>query len=292
MLFLAILTACAPPATASPTDTFIPTSTTIPTQTVLPNCERQDDLIQQACISLATGLDYWAYVPSETSAPSATLPLLVYLHGSSRIGSNLKLLLGEGVPAEIEKGRTLAMVVASPQCPFGENWQSVEMVERLSQFVDEVVAAYHLDSARVSLTGFSMGGDGVWALGRAHSEQFAALAPVSSDWYSHDPANMCVLRDTPIWVFQSQVDEVVSPKYAQQNVAEIQGCGGSQIRLTIFPTGGHEATARQVYGMDELYQWFQKKMKGLFGQRLLDKGSFKEKGTISFSLLSSPCHFV
>ncbi len=148
------------------------------------------------------------------------------------------------------------MVVVSPQCPNGENWQTPEMVERLSRFVQDVIAAYGIDPARVYLTGFSMGGDGVWALGQAHPDQFAALAPVSSDWVSGEAASLCVLKDMPIRVFQSEADEIVSPKYAQQNLAQVQECGGDRIELTLFPSGGHEATAKQVFAMDDLYQWF------------------------------------
>ena len=130
-----------------------------------------------------------------------------------------------------------------------------EMVERLSRFIEAVVDMYHIDPQRIYLTGFSMGGDGVWALGKAHPEQFAALAPVSS-WYRTGPQELCGLAVMPIWVFQSQADEIVSPRYAQQNVAQVQGCGSSQIKLSLFPSGGHEATSRQVYALDEFYQWF------------------------------------
>ncbi len=271
ILTLSILAACASPNASTPAPvpantaipTEVPTYTVISTQTALAHCTRAGNLIQQACTSPAEDLSYWAYVPSDQSTlSSAGLPLLVYLHGSNQIGSNLQLLLSSGLPSEIEKGRDLAMMVVSPQCPYGENWQTAEMVDRLSRFVDDLVSTYHLDPSRVYLTGFSMGGDGVWAVGKAHPEQFAALAPVSSDWYGDDPADLCVLRDLPVWVFQSNADEVVSPKYAHQNVAQIQGCGGSQIQLTLFPSGGHEATARQVYAMDELYRWFLEQKRG------------------------------
>jgi predicted peptidase len=212
--------------------------------------------VELECSEPGTDLKYWAYLPPENgSIPATGLPLLVYLHGFSHSGTDLKLLLSGGVPAEIEKGRQLPMAVISPQCSFEDNWQSEEMVERLSRFIEAVVDMYHIDPQRIYLTGFSMGGDGVWALGKAHPEQFAALAPVSS-WYRTGPQELCGLAVMPIWVFQSQADEIVSPRYAQQNVAQVQGCGSSQIKLSLFPSGGHEATSRQVYALDEFYQWF------------------------------------
>jgi len=247
-----------PPTTVPSTSTPIPTDTPVPTPGTLPNCERAAGRVQQACTSPETGLHYWAYVPSDSANSPAGLPLLVYLHGFGHSGSNLDLILTGGVSAEIEKGRTPALMVVSPQCPFSDNWQSVEMVERLSRFVDEMVDTYQADPDRVYLTGFSMGGDGVWAVGQAHPQQFAALLPVASDWYPRDPTAMCVLRDTPIWVFQSEKDEVVSPKYAKNNVDSIQRCGGAEIQLTLFSTGWHEQTSQQVYAMAEIYEWLLK----------------------------------
>jgi predicted peptidase len=79
--------------------------------------------------------------------------------------------------------------------------------------------------------------------------------PVASEWFARDPSELCVLINTPIWVFQSEEDEFVSPQYARNNVAAIQQCGGTNIRVTLFSNGGHENTSREVYAMDEMYQW-------------------------------------
>jgi pimeloyl-ACP methyl ester carboxylesterase len=247
-----------PEATVLDTITPIPTPSLEPASLTpaYPDCEDRPEMIQQICTSSVAGLQFWAYKTSEAlPMPQSGLPLLVYLHGFSQSGSDLDRLLDSGIPAEIEKGRTLPLMAVSPQCPAGENWQTPQMVEKISQFVAELVEVYQLDPERVYLTGFSMGGDGVWAVGSAHPEQFAALVPVASDWFARDPSELCVLMNTPIWVFQSEEDEVVSPRYARSNVAAIQQCGGTNIRLTVFSNGGHDKTSREVYAMDEMYQW-------------------------------------
>jgi predicted peptidase len=105
----------------------------------------------------------------------------------------------------------------------------------------------------VFLTGFSMGGDGVWALGIAHPEQFAALAPVGSWYWKPDLA--CALKDMPVWVFQGEVDEIVAPRFAQDMVRALEKCGGT-VQLTLFPKAGHEESSMLAYGTDELYTWF------------------------------------
>jgi predicted peptidase len=253
LLFLtsSLLAACTghPAVTPTPAAPPPPTSTATP----IPDaCLPVDGVIEQACANAATGLQYWLYHPESTAAGEKP-PLLIYLHGFSHSGSQLGRLLSGGVPAEIERGRQLPMIVISPQCPAGENWQTSTMVERLSRFVDDVVAFYGADPQRVYLTGFSMGGDGVWALGKAHPEQFRALLPVAS-WYSN-AKDICVLRDTPIRVYQSETDEIVSPQFARDLVAALQQCGGRKAALTMLPDASHEGTSRAVYAMDDMYQW-------------------------------------
>jgi predicted peptidase len=144
------------------------------------------------------------------------------------------------------------MVVVSPQCPTGDNWEYGEMVEKLSRLTDEVIQAHQAGATRVYLTGFSMGGDGVWALGVAHPEQFTALAPVGS-WY-RDTERVCDLREVPVWVFQGEADEIVRPIYAKDMVAALTACGG-QVDLTLLPGVGHEGSSLLAYRADELYDW-------------------------------------
>jgi predicted peptidase len=178
--------------------------------------------------------------------------MIVYLHGFNHSGLDLEKLLDGGLPQEIENGRELPALVISPQCPTGENWQSPEMVERLSALVAELVDVYGADPQRVSLTGFSMGGDGVWALGLAHPEQFAALAPVGS-WYLN-LENVCTLKETPVWVFQGEQDAVVLPHFAKQMDEALLACGGD-VRLELFPGAGHGESSTLAYGSDALYDW-------------------------------------
>jgi predicted peptidase len=198
-------------------------------------------------------LYYWLSLPAQGSlTPGESPPLILYLYGFNHSGSHLVLVLGGGAALQIKLGRDLPALVVSPQCPSGENWQSADMVERLSKLVDEVVTQYGADPQRVYLTGFSMGGDGAWALGIAHPEQFAALAPVGS-WY-WKPDRVCALKETPVWVFQGEKDEIVAPRFAQDMVSALEKCGGN-VKLTLFPKAGHEETSTLAYGMDELYTW-------------------------------------
>jgi len=127
-----------------------------------------------------------------------------------------------------------------------------EMVARLSRLVTELIGSYNLDPGRVYVTGFSMGGDGTWALGIAHPEQFAALLPVSRWYRKYDL--VCALKALPVHVYQSELDEVVPAPIAKKMTADLEVCGGN-VQLTLFPEGRHNETCGIAYARDEIYQW-------------------------------------
>lgn len=220
------------------------------TMTPSPNCRRVAGERQQACSSSTAGLSYWLYQPEGLLAER--LPLIIYLHGFSRSGNQLSLVLQEGIPAEIENGRDLPAVVISPQCPEGQNWQYTVTKRHILELVKEAVAFYPVDPERVILTGFSMGGDGVWAVGLDDPDLFAALAPVGS-WYD-EMEQICLLKDVPVWVFQGGADEVVNPSFAQQMVAALKACAGN-VSLTVLDGARHDESATLTYHNEELYAW-------------------------------------
>jgi len=252
LLFSISLVACDfDPATTDPATTD--PATTDPIIYTAHKCVPVSGLSQQSCFSPDLGLKYWLYQPPpEKQSASGKTPMVIYLHGFSHSGSDLNRVLEGGIPEEIEQGRTLPMVVISPQCPTGDNWQYTEMVERLSRFAEECSIEYGTDLQRVFLTGFSMGGDGVWALGTAFPRQFAAMVPVGS-WYDKLD-NVCRVRDVSIWVFQGEEDPLVVPQFAIDIVEVLEQCSGN-VKLTMIPNAGHGESSVYAYGLDALYTW-------------------------------------
>ena len=52
-----------------------------------------------------------------------------------------------------------------------------------------------------------MGGYGTWAMALKYPTRFAAIVPVASGWdYTGEfvPANICDLKNVPIWVFMAR----------------------------------------------------------------------------------------
>ena len=80
-------------------------------------------------------------------------------------------------------------------------------------------------TARVYLTGMSLGGDGVWGLAQAYPEKWAAVAPVSS-FIQPDVAKV---RHIPAWIVQTGLERPASSRPA---TAARRLFGGETVGLT------------------------------------------------------------
>ncbi len=117
---------------------------------------------------------YYAVLPPKDYDPQRTYALIFTLHGAGVAASGQ-------VDAYTQKG--WAFVVApTNRRRFGFDWQDWGRLDAL-EVLEEVKKRFPIDPNRIYLTGHSMGGHGVWHIGLAHPDLFAAIAP-SAGWAS------------------------------------------------------------------------------------------------------------
>ena len=168
-------------------------------------------------------------------------------------GQDLQKLKLEGLPFILRSGTKLPFVVVSPLCPPDEWWDSRWSVENVNTLIDEVLETYRVDKSRVYLTGWSMGGAGVWRLASEHSTRFAAVVPLCGRaQLKYVPS----LRDIPVWSFHGEKDNIVPANESQKMIEALQKSGG-EAKLSILPNMGHEIW-QQVYSDSNLYDWLLK----------------------------------
>lgn len=197
-------------------------------------------------------LDYLLHVPPVHES-GQKLPLMLFLHGSGERGDDLSRVAVHGPPKLVEQGRNFPFILASPQCPADTLWST--HFDALNALLDDIIAAYPVDTSRIYLTGLSMGGSAAWNFAAMYPERFAALVPVCGrgDWYIGDPQQLCGLAQTPIWVFHGALDMVIPLVESAKLVQAITACGG-QVRFTVYPEAGHDSWS-QAYATEELYTW-------------------------------------
>lgn len=199
---------------------------------------------------------YLAYLPKGyADDPGKKWPLIIFLHGGSRRGSDLKKLYADGIFDQVYRGRDFPFVIAAPQCPKYIRWSSENWFEN---FFREVTGKYRIDLDRVYLTGNSLGGSGTWYLAVKYPEKFAAIAPLCGFTRHMDyiENNIARLSGMPIWAFHGKMDTVVPFEETEKMVGKLEG-KNKDLRFTIEPAAGH-GIHWQVYPGQELYDWFLK----------------------------------
>jgi len=199
---------------------------------------------------------YLPYLPKDYNSDTLKRwPLVIYLHGGSQRGTNLKKLYDSGIPDQIYRGREFPFIIISPLCPLHLRWSTDDWFET---FFNEISDTYRIDTTRVYLTGLSLGGSGTWYIAEKYPEKFAAIAPISgpTSVMNYIEKNINKLIDMPIWAFHGKIDDVVSFEETERMVKKLEG-KNRDLKFTVEPAVGH-GIAWMVYPGQELYDWFLK----------------------------------
>ena len=203
-----------------------------------------------------TNYHYISYTPKEYKKDSLKKwPLIIYLHGGTPRGTDLKKLYASGIPDQIWRGREFPFIIVAPQCPLGHRWSTDDWFEN---FYNEITTKYNVDTNKVYLTGASLGGAGTWYLAIKHPDIFAAIAPMSgfTSHIEYINQNIDKLVDMPIWAFHGKIDKVVQFEETERVVLRLEG-KNKNLKFTAEPDVGHWMEWL-VYPKEELYDWFLK----------------------------------
>jgi predicted esterase/sugar lactone lactonase YvrE len=217
-----------------------------------------DSSVVQQEVYDASSLNYLLFMPRDTSARVAgKFPLLISLHGIGESGTTLSRLKNDGLPKILDGYDTFPFIVVSPQCPSTTEWYYDRTDLKVIRLLDSVVARYAVDTNRIYVTGYSMGGIGTLDLAIRHPSRFAALLPCA---FRIEPGwDLCTIKDIPMWAFHGQLDDVIPLASAQSVIAALLGCGGSPT-FTVYPGVYHDSWS-QTYANPAVYQWLRTKTK-------------------------------
>jgi pimeloyl-ACP methyl ester carboxylesterase len=196
---------------------------------------------------------YLSSLPKDYAAdPVRKWPLVIYLHGGSDRGTDLKRLYSSGIPDQIHRGREFPFIMLAPQCPEHLRWSTDDWFER---FFQEAVARYRIDADRVYLTGPSLGGSGTWYIAARYPGTFAAIAPISgfTSHLDYIERHIGRLLEMPVWAFHGKLDTVVPFEETERIVARLEG-RNRNLRFSAEPGIGH-SIHWQVYPGREIYDW-------------------------------------
>jgi predicted peptidase len=196
---------------------------------------------------------FWLYLPERYDKSDAQLPLIIFLHGSSKRGTDLERVKQNGIPPLLDSRPDWDFIVASPQAGYKYPWQRCWRPDDIALLLDHLLASYRIDPSRVYLTGLSMGGYGVWATAADYPDRFAAAIPICG---GGDITGAEQYGKLPIWAFHGDADLVVSVRRSREMVSAINTLGG-RAKLTVYPGVGHDSFTRS-YADPKVFSWLLK----------------------------------
>jgi len=199
---------------------------------------------------------YISYTPKDYDRDTLKKwPLIIFLHGGSRRGTDLTKLYADGIPDQIYRGREFPFIIIAPQCPEHIRWSTENW---FGNFYKEITCKYRIDTDRVYLTGFSLGGSGTWYIAAKYPDKFAAIAPMSGFTSHMDfiDKNIDKLEDIPVWAFHGKTDDVVPFEETERIIKKLDG-KNKYLKFSAEPEVGHWMNWL-VYPKQKLYDWFLK----------------------------------
>ena len=160
-------------------------------------------------------------------------PLIIFLHGFGEAGSdNTSSLmhLQTILPILTEtKWRVFYMlVVQSPlEMPHWDFSSAKDgSLDLVAAAMEHVVANNPIDQRRISVTGVSSGGWGVWILLSKYPDTFAGAVPTATSAPSHIQG-LSALKNTQIWSITNKGDKGADPQSNRTAMQMINNSGGS-----------------------------------------------------------------
>jgi len=181
----------------------------------------------------STPVRTWVALPAAYAAGTQAWPLVVFLHGSGERGEDLEKVKVHGPPKHVAAGRSYPFILCSPQLEEGQSWNP----DTLHALRAALQARYRVDPQRITATGLSRGGHGVWHWAAAYPADLAAIAPVCG---FGNPARVCQARQVPVRAYHGSADDVVPLARQQACVDALRACGG-QAEFIVYPGVGHNA---------------------------------------------------
>ena len=147
-------------------------------------------------------LTYGIWIPRGYN-PATQVPLVLALHPGGSTGAyyGTQFLRGVVGPAL----QTWGAIIVAPDVP-ARRWANETSERGVLALLDDVIERYAIDTERILVTGFSLGGRGTWYMASRHPDLFAAAIPMAARSESDDAA---LVGNMPVFIIHARDDEVV-----------------------------------------------------------------------------------
>jgi predicted peptidase len=178
------------------------------------------------------------------------VPLVLALHYGYD-GAKPAPYTGKGMIEAFRPGLSgLGAIVVAPDA-LGGGWADARNEQVAVWLTRSAMKTYAIDSKKVVITGFSLGGEGAWFIGSRHQGLFTGAIPVAAPVAGGD-----VAWTIPVYVIHSDKDETVSYASAKKHADAVRGKGA---RLELKTVSGLSHYKTSAYGthVGDAVKWLQ-----------------------------------
>jgi predicted peptidase len=203
---------------------------------------------------------------------NSVCPLLVILHGAGERGSdNIKQVDYNTIKFIKEIRNKYSPLILLPQCPSDNVWtinpgnpfnnfylDSIPVsttLEIVKDIILKLVKEYPVDTDRIYIIGYSMGGTGTWEMIFRNPDLFAAAIPICA---AADPSKASLVKDIHIWVFSAENDQFYNYRETEETVKMLKE-NSCDVKYTLYKNQEHYIWGL-VFNDPEVTDW-------LFSQR-------------------------
>jgi predicted peptidase len=173
------------------------------------------------------------------------VPLILALHYGGEVvpyfGFNYLTLLAE--PALKDLG---AFIIA-PDCP-GNGWTDEISEKAITELLQYVIEFWPVDTSKIVVTGFSMGGFGAWYFGSKYPDIFCAAIPLAGR-----PTGDFEMQ-IPVYALHGQFDEIVDIEPTKTEIKKLKK-SGLNARLYVIQGLSHYQTGEYVSSLKKTTKW-------------------------------------
>jgi glyoxylase-like metal-dependent hydrolase (beta-lactamase superfamily II) len=214
-------------------------------------------------------LPYRYFEPSLPGNSTTKYPVILYLHGENECGTDneAQLTITEcaTIWAEPDHLARNPVYILAPQAPAGSDWITEPVYGNVIALLKLFTESHaDIDSKRIYIVGFSMGGTGVWNMILKNPALFAAAMPISgnADSFLGNYDAFAALKNMPVLAVHS-IDDPVSPVSGTNNaIAALQAAGNRCVgtsNTSIWGMGSvipaHNAWYPAFHNYEVIYNW-------------------------------------
>lgn len=188
------------------------------------------------------------YLINSPSQSSEAKPMLIFLHGIGKRGSEINIL--KSMAKTISKSASkYGMITVLPQCTKDKTGKGWWVNKDLSYLLKHLKSSLKVNDKRIYVVGFSMGGFGTWDWAMSEPKEFAAIAPIAG---GSKVNTVSKIKNLPIWAFHGKIDKKVPYERSKSLMDKLKT--SKVAKLTTFEDEGH-GIVMQVLRNPKLYDW-------------------------------------